>query len=338
LLTLEELAPVAANQLSILGVVVARKEVSARLFMSLTVNPDDVALDQSATGDCRPLKSALRTARRLAMKRKLLIGALVLLGLSVAALVATKQAIRHDRLPWFDAARSRSVPVDLYVRRDKEIAAYAGMGALPVAIVNHGNTVGSNEYSFLCNMLAARGFLVASIQHDLPTDPPLSMKGYPYVGRLPAYERGAANIDFVLGELRRAEPIGDYEHLLLVGHSNGGDISVFYAAAHADTVAKVVTLDNLRMPLEFVRSRLLSFRSSGGAFKPDQGVVPSEADRDKEGIDVVETGAPHTDLSDRGPEELKEKISSALTDFLDKEKPAPKRPPVTTQYAPGAPY
>lgn len=306
--------------------------------MSLTVNRDDVALDQSATAERQPLKSPLRTARRLSMKRKLLIGASVLLGVVVVTLVATRLAIRHDRLPWYDAARSRSVPVNLYVRRDKEIAAYAGMAVLPVAIVNHGNTVGSSEYSFLCNMLAARGFLVASIQHDLPTDPPLSMKGYPYVGRLPAYERGAANIDFVLGELRKTEPIADYDHLLVVGHSQGGDISVFYAAAHPDTVAKVVTLDNLRVPLEFVRSRLLSFRSSGGAFKPDQGVVPGEADRDQEGIDVVMTGAPHTDLSDRGPEELKEKISSALSEFLDKEKPAPKRPPVTTQYAPGAPY
>jgi pimeloyl-ACP methyl ester carboxylesterase len=164
------------------------------------------------------------------------------------------------------------------------------------------------------------------------------MKGYPYVGRLPSYERGAANIEFVLGELKKLEPNADYSRLLLVGHSNGGDISVFYAAAHPDTVAKVVTLDNLRVPLEFVRGRLLSFRSVGGAFKPDPGVVPGEADREKEGIDVVMTGAPHTELSDRGPEQLKEKISSALSEFLDKEKPAPKRPPVTTEYAPGAPY
>jgi hypothetical protein len=306
--------------------------------MSLTVNRGDIALDQSASAGRRALSSAVKTSRRINWKRRLLIGAVVLLGLVVATLTATRLAIRHDRLPLYDAARSRSVPTDIYLRRDKEMAAYAGMTQLPVAIVNHGNTVGSGEYSFLCNMLAARGFLVASIQHDLPTDPPLSMQGYPYVGRLPAYERGAANIDFVLGELRKREPNADYGHLLVVGHSNGGDISVFYAAAHPDTVGKVVTLDNLRVPLEFVRGRLLSFRSVGGDYKPDPGVVPGDADRAKDGIDVVMTGAPHTELSDRGPEVLKEKISNALSDFLDKEKPAPKRPPVTTQYAPGAPY
>jgi hypothetical protein len=306
--------------------------------MSLTVNRGDIALDQSASADRRPLLSAVKATRPIRWQRRLVIGAAVLVGLVVVALTATRLAIRHDRLPLYDTARSRSVPVDLYLRRDKEMAAYAGMTQLPVAIVNHGNTVGSSEYSFICNMLAARGFLVASIQHDLPTDPPISMQGYPYVGRLPAYERGAANIEFVLGELKKLKPNADYGRLMLVGHSNGGDISVFYAAGHPDTVAKVVTLDNLRVPLEFVRGRLLSFRSLGGAFKPDPGVVPGDADRENEGIDVVMTGAPHTELSDRGPEALKEKISSALSEFLDKEKPAPKRPPVTTQYAPGAPY
>jgi len=306
--------------------------------MSLTVNRHDIALDRSAIADDTPVQSELRTARRAAMKRRLLIGAAVLLTLVVAVLGATKLAVKHERLPLYDMARNRSVPVDIYVRRDKEMKAYAGMGDLPVAIVNHGNTVGSSEYSFIANTLAARGYLVASIQHDLPTDPPISMKGYPYVGRLPAYERGAANIDFVLGQLKSTRPIADYDHLLLVGHSNGGDISVFYAAGHPDSVTKVVTLDNLRVPLEFVRSRMLSFRSSGGAYKPDQGVVPNESEGEKQGIDVVMTGAPHTDLSDRGPDDLKSRIANALSDFLDKEKPVPKKPPVTVQYAPGAPY
>ena len=306
--------------------------------MSLTVNRGEFALDQSATADGAPIATTLRVARRAAMMRWLLIGAAALLAAIVVALGVSKLAIRHERLPLFDVTRGRSVPVDLYVRRDKEMKAWAGLGALPVAIVNHGNTVSSGEYSFIADMLAARGYLVASVQHDLPTDPPISMTGYPYVGRLPAYERGAANIDFVIAALRKSYPIADYDHLLLVGHSNGGDISVFYAAAHPDTVAKVVTLDNLRVPLEFVRSRLLSFRSKGGAFKPDPGVVPDAAERANDGIDVVMTGAPHTELSDRGPEELKERISRELSEFLDQEKPTPKRPPVTLQYAPGAPY
>jgi predicted dienelactone hydrolase len=56
---------------------------------------------------------------------------------------------------------------------------------LPVAVISHGNTVKFTEYSFLANVLAARGFIAVSIQHDLPTDPPMVTKpGEVYVGRL----------------------------------------------------------------------------------------------------------------------------------------------------------
>jgi pimeloyl-ACP methyl ester carboxylesterase len=274
------------------------------------------------------------------MKRKLKIAAYVVIALIAVGFGATKLAIRHERMPLFDTARNRSVPVDLYVRRDKEMRAMAGLEVLPVAIVSHGNTVGSNEYSFIANMLAARGYLVASVQHDLPTDPPLSMKGYPYVGRLPSYERGVANIDFVISQLRQSEPIADYDHLVMVGHSQGGDISVFYAAGHPDSVVKVVTLDNLRVPLEFVKAKMISFRSNGASyFKPDPGVVPSAADCEKDGIQVVMTGVPHWELNDRGTDAMKDKITDKLAQFLDDEKPTPKRAPiVTAQYSPGAPY
>lgn len=42
------------------------------------------------------------------------------------------------------------------------------------------------EYSFLANVFAARGYLVISPQHDLPTDPPMVTRvGELDVGRLP---------------------------------------------------------------------------------------------------------------------------------------------------------
>ena len=71
---------------------------------------------------------------------------------------------------------NRPVAVDIAVRRDKEMQADAGMLTLPVAVFNHGNTVKNTEYSFLANMFAARGYLVISPQHDLPTDPPMVTK------------------------------------------------------------------------------------------------------------------------------------------------------------------
>jgi hypothetical protein len=61
----------------------------------------------------------------------------------------------------------------------------------------------------------------------------------------------------------------------------------------------------------------LSFRSHDSVFKPDPGVVPDDEICEKAGITVVNTGAQHTDMSDRGPEALKEKIQGLLTKFLD---------------------
>ena len=113
----------------------------------------------------------------------------------VAYFAISKWGIRHETLNLVDAARQRPVTVDLAVRWDYEIKAEDGYWKLPVAIISNGNTVKNTEYSFLANVFAARGYLVASIQQDIPSDPPLMTKiGQPYVGRLPVYEKGEANI------------------------------------------------------------------------------------------------------------------------------------------------
>jgi hypothetical protein len=230
----------------------------------------------------------------------------------------SKWAIRHETLNLFDASRERPVSVDLAVRRDYEMKADNGFWKLPVAVISNGNTVKNTEYSFLANVLAARGYLVASIQQDLPSDPPLMTKiGMPYVGRVGVYKRSEANILFVIGQLQKLQPNADYNHLTLVGHSNGGDVAMYCAKQHPELVSKVITLDNLRVP--FVLSnkvKILSFRSKDPRFKTDPGVLPTPEQAKAEGIDIVNTGAQHTDLSDRGPDPLKERIQLALNQFL----------------------
>jgi hypothetical protein len=248
---------------------------------------------------------------------------------AAAYFTASKWAIRHETLTFFDAARNRPVAVDIAVRRDKEMQADAGLIDLPVAILNHGNTVRFTEYSFLANLFAARGYMAVSIQHDLDTDAPLVTKvGEPYVGRLPVYQRGIANIEFAVQQLSKLQPNADYDHLTMVGHSNGGDISMYYAKLHPDRITKVVTLDNLRVPFMIDgKFRILSFRSKDPVFKPDPGVVPDQEICDKAGITVVNTGFQHTEMSDRGPEDVKESIVSALDRFLENDgiRPLPAR-------------
>jgi hypothetical protein len=252
------------------------------------------------------------------MKRGLIILLAVCAVAVTGYFTASKWLIRHETLSFYDATRDRPVDVDIAIRRDKEMQANAGMLTLPVAIVNHGNTVKYTEYSFLANVLAARGYMAVSIQHDLPRDAPLVTKvGELYVGRLPVYERGIANIEFAITQMKKIQPHADYGHLTMVGHSNGGDIAMYFAKLHPDEVKKLVTLDNLRVPfMTDGRFKILSFRSKDPNFKADPGVVPDDDQCEQSGITVVQTGYQHTDMSDRGPEKVKESIQNTLNKFL----------------------
>jgi hypothetical protein len=252
------------------------------------------------------------------MRRAFAILGCVCVLAGVQYIAISKLAIRHQTLNLYDTARQRPVSVDLAVRRDYEVKANMGLWKLPIAIISNGNTVKNTEYSFLADVLAARGYLVASIQQDLPTDPPLmTHAGMRYVGRQGIYMRCEANILFVLGELQKMQPHAEYDHLTLVGHSNGGDVSMYVANQHPELVSKVITLDNLRVP--FVLSdkmKILSFRSKDPNFKTDPGVLPTPSQAKTDGIDIVNTGALHTQLSDRGPDSVKEKIQATLDKFL----------------------
>ena len=155
---------------------------------------------------------------------------------------ASKWAIHHKTITFVDPLRAdRTVTIDLAVRRDREMEAIAEMVELPVVILSHGNTVKHTEYSFLTNTFAARGYLVVSIQHDLDTDDPMVTKASEeYVGRRMQYNRGAFNIKFAIEQMKEQYPNADYDHLTLIGHSNGGDISMYFAKLHPDMVKKVV--------------------------------------------------------------------------------------------------
>jgi len=258
--------------------------------------------------------------------------------LSLCALVtvgyftASKWAIHHKTLTFFDPLRTdRPVAVDIAVRRDREWEATAEMITLPVVILSHGNTVKFTEYSFLANVFAARGYMVVSIQHDLETDEPMVTKvGEPYVGRGMQYNRGIANIMFAIDELKKLQPNSDYRHLTMVGHSNGGDISMYFAKRYPDMIKKVVTLDNLRVPfMTDGKFKILSFRSKDPAFKADPGVVPDDEICQKAGITVIRTAYQHNELSDRGSNEVKASIQAVLDKFLSEDDDAPPTPAPT---------
>ena len=62
--------------------------------------------------------------------------------------------------------------------------------------------------------------------------------------------------------------------------------------------------------------KILSFRSNDPNFKADPDVLPPPEQIKAGGIDLVDTGAQHNDMSDRGPDSVKEKIQAMLDLFL----------------------
>jgi pimeloyl-ACP methyl ester carboxylesterase len=154
------------------------------------------------------------------------------------------------------------------------------------------------------------------------------------------------NIHFAVGEMRKREPNADYDHLTVVGHSAGADISMLFADTYPDQTKKVVTLDNLRVPLlSDGKFKILSFRSKDPEFKTDPGVIPAEDICEKEGITVVQTRYQHNDMRDTGPEEAKSSIQSMLDRFLDDDSalaadtsvPKIARPPVVARNSTSSP-
>jgi pimeloyl-ACP methyl ester carboxylesterase len=143
--------------------------------------------------------------------------------------------------------------------------------------------------------------------------------------------------------MKKIEPNGDYDRLTIVGHSMGGDISMYFAKMYPDQIKKVVTLDNLRVPfMTEGKFKILSFRSKDPVFKADPGVVPNEEVCEKSGITVVQTGYQHTDMSDRGPGDVKSTIRGLLDKFLEDDSPLKpietKTPPAMTEPGPVALY
>ena len=212
-------------------------------------------------------------------------------------------------LTLFDSVRQRAISVVLYKPA-------ATIHSPKLAIISHGYGGHNTDYSFIASMLAVRGYVVASIQHELPDDEPLPLTGEPRVVRRPNWERGMQNIRYVVGELKWHKPTLDVRGLLLVGHSNGGDQSMLFAATYPTEVAAVISLDNRRMPFPRARRpRVLSIRSSDQ--KADEGVLPTTDEQRTYGNMILPLPILHNDMWDGATADQKQAITDAIARFLD---------------------
>jgi peptidoglycan-N-acetylglucosamine deacetylase len=219
---------------------------------------------------------------------------------------AQSAVIQKEEISLFDDSRNRFVPIQIYQPDPRDSK------DLPVVLINHGSSIRNTEYSFIACYLSSRGYRVVSIQHELVNDPPELSTGTLFERRKPLWERGVQNILFVISELHRIYPTEQSEKVILIGHSMGGDISMLFAAAYPECVAKVISLDSLRVPFPTKEHiPILSLRSND--MQADEGVLP-----ESDASIIYLENAKHGDMCDRGPEEVKQEIAMFVGYFLTK--------------------
>ena len=184
----------------------------------------------------------------------------------------------------FDSRRNRIVPVAVY--RPKKESARTG-----VIIFNHGydgnkNDKSNQSYSYLTRFLAEKGYYVISIQHELSDDPLLAMEGNFMETRMPNWKRGEENILFTIREFKKLKPNLQWEKLCVIGHSNGGDITMLTATNHPELIMKAISMDHRRMIIPRTQKpRIYTLR--GCDYDADPGVLPTSEEQQKFRIEVV---------------------------------------------------
>lgn len=220
-----------------------------------------------------------------------------------------------DSLQLVDPTRQRRIPLVRYFPQPGRGPAHQ----LKVALLNHAYHGKNTDYKFLADNLVAHGYYVISIQHELPGDEPLAMTGNLYQARYPNWERGVQTIRFVLQELAQRQPQLDWQHVLLMGHSNGGDMVMLLAQEHPELrqVQQLISFDNRRVP--FPRRpypRVLSLRSSDQL--ADAGVLPTTTEQTQFGIELIQLPSTiHNDMWDGATEAQKQQMNAAVSHFLE---------------------
>lgn len=256
-----------------------------------------LALAGMASLASRSEKASASTEKKPAMKRK---------------------EITVEKSEVYDSIRNRRIPYALF--RPKTTSKKTP-DSIRLVIFSHG--YGSNyslnylNYSYLTKRLAREGFWTLSIQHELAGDSLIPQTGIIQVVRMPFWKRGEANILFVLNHFRESNPQLKIQSVDLIGHSNGGDMSVLTARDHPELIRKVITLDNLRMPFPLCSSpQFASLRSTDKT--ADEGVLPTVLSCDSLGIQIIQLkNITHNQMNDEGTRKQKKQINKYIQEILE---------------------
>lgn len=156
-----------------------------------------------------------------------------------------------------------------------------------------------------------------SIQHELSDDPLLAMEGNFMETRMPNWKRGEENILFTIREFKKLKPNLQWEKLCVIGHSNGGDITMLTATDHPELITKAISMDHRRMIIPRTQKpRIYTLR--GCDYDADPGVLPTSEEQKKFRIEVVRLdGVTHSNIGENGSAEQHDLIKRHIYMFLN---------------------
>jgi hypothetical protein len=200
-------------------------------------------------------------------------------------------------LQFLDSSRNRKIPAIISTIKEPR-----NLKAIDVVIFSPGNGVGIDykSYAYLTEHLATQGYLVVSVQHTLPSDISGQTSDEFTVTRSPNWETGVTNIEYVIERLPLMYPHLKIKSVTLIGHSNGGDISMLFASQYPGSIAKVISLDNRRIPIPVVKRPIIcSIRSSEEA--PHEDLLPSKEAIVENNMRIIYLkGIKHKDMDETG--------------------------------------
>lgn len=220
--------------------------------------------------------------------------------------------IPPDTIALYDSSRSREIPIASYKSKSKFHS---------LVVISHGYNQNEGTpylgYSFIANDLTKKGYYVVSIQHELRSDSLLPNHGVPQLVRHPFWERGADNIYFVIQEMKKRFSQLDDQHIILIGHSMGGDMAALFPQKYPSVVSKIITLDNRRMALPRTNNpKIYSLRSCDQV--ADTGVLPSEEEQHTFDITVIKLPeTQHNNMCDNANNKQQKEMLKYINAFLN---------------------
>jgi predicted peptidase len=219
-----------------------------------------------------------------------------------------------DTLTLFDQNRNREIPIAIYQPKDLKKS-----NKIPI-IFSHGYGENNGKdylqaYTYLTEFLVSNGYFVISIQHELKTDDLLAMTGKLQETRLPNWERGGQNIYYVLKEIKTQYPELRFNDLTLIGHSNGGDMTVLFAHKFPNLVNKIISMDNRRMELPRTSNpKIYTLRSKD--YPADEGVLPTDEELKKHNITVQFTNINHSNMDNDANDTERKYLTTKILEYL----------------------